>query len=48
MASRGYRLTEFNQEKPPLGRALQILCEDHIAVMAMGITVQLSHHHWSL
>jgi hypothetical protein len=29
MASREYRLAEFNQGQPPPGKALQVLCEDH-------------------
>ena len=28
MATREYRLAEFNQEPPPPGRPLQLLCED--------------------
>jgi hypothetical protein len=29
MASREYRLEQFNQGQPPPGKALQVLCEDH-------------------
>jgi hypothetical protein len=29
MATRQYRLNEFDQGSPPLGRSLELLCEDH-------------------
>ena len=29
MATRDYRLAEFNQGPPPRGQPLQLLCEDH-------------------
>lgn len=29
MATREHRLSEFNQDPPPSGQLLQLLCEDH-------------------
>lgn len=29
MATREFRLLEFDQSPPPLGQPLQLLCEDH-------------------
>jgi hypothetical protein len=29
MATRDYRLSEFNNGSPPVGQPMQLLCEDH-------------------
>ena len=46
MATRPYRLNEFDQGAPPHGRPLELLCEDKSGTYVLPYTCQWSEGAW--
>ena len=46
MATRQYRLNEFDQGSPPSGRSLELLCEDHSGTYLLPYLCHWSDGAW--
>jgi hypothetical protein len=46
MATRDYRLGEFEQGGPPSGEPLELLCEDHVGTYALPYACQWTDGAW--